>query len=111
MTIAELIAESHGTAVSKGWWSRPEDDNVPTKIALSHSELSEALEEFRQGYPLDKINYAPNGKPVGFAIEIADAVIRMADFCGRWNIPLEEALRAKLAYNRTREPRHGGKAV
>lgn len=109
MTIAELIAESHGTAVSKGWWSRPEDDNVPTKLALCHSELSEALEEYRYGRDPAEI-IVDNGKPVGFAIEIADAVIRMADFCGRWNIPLEEALRVKLAYNRTRGDRHGNKA-
>jgi hypothetical protein len=30
-------------------------------------------------------------------IELADVVIRILDFCGRWGIDLKDAMRAKMA--------------
>lgn len=50
-------------------------------------------------------------KPVGFPIELADVIIRIADFCGLHGIDLEEAIRFKMTYNKTRSHRHGGKIV
>lgn len=112
ITIAELIQESHATAVSKGWWQT--DRPFSEGIALMHSELSEALEEWRKhGMQDDQLIYtqkgSESGKPEGIAVELADLLIRVADWCGRHDIPLEEALQAKMAYNKTRSHRHGGK--
>jgi NTP pyrophosphatase (non-canonical NTP hydrolase) len=42
-------------------------------------------------------------------IEIADLVIRVADFCRANGIDLAAAVRYKMAYNETRPHRHGGK--
>jgi NTP pyrophosphatase (non-canonical NTP hydrolase) len=115
LTIAELIAESHGTALNKGWWEK--DRPFSEGIALMHSELSEALEAWRGGDDLTKISYSSAqgvnvaDKPFGIAVELADVLIRIGDWCGKHNIPLEEALRAKMAYNKTRSFRHGGKLV
>ncbi len=41
------------------------------------------------------------------AVELADAVIRIADLCGHLGIDLEAAIDLKMAYNETRPFKHG----
>ena len=107
MLINQLIEESHETSKAKGWWEPPERE-IGTLLMLAVSELSEALEEWRKGTDLQAISW--NGtKPLGFPVELADCIIRIADLCGRHEIPIEEALIEKMSYNRTRPHRHGGK--
>lgn len=106
MNIKDLVREAYDTAVDKGWWD--EDRPVPEAIALMHSELSEALEEYRTGHAPNHTYYFA-GKPEGIPIELADVIIRIADFCGRHSIDLEQALVEKMAYNKSRSKRHGGK--
>lgn len=98
----------HKVAVEHGWWEDM-DRNVPEQIALFHSELSEALEEFRNGKGLDEIYYASSGKPEGFPVELADCIIRILDTCGRYQIPLGRAIVEKMKYNEGRPYRHGGR--
>ena|SRR5260221_246148 len=111
LTMSELIKESYETAVEKGWWAEGEgtDRSIGMALMLMVSELSEALEEHRNGKALDEIWYQPNGKPEGIPVELADVMIRIADLVGHYKMPLERALREKLAYNKTREYRHGNK--
>jgi NTP pyrophosphatase (non-canonical NTP hydrolase) len=108
LTIKQLITESHETAKAKGWWQEWER-NIPEQICLMHSELSEVLEEYRNGMGETVIYYNDKGKPEGIPIELADLLIRVADTCGRYGIDLEEALRIKLKFNEGRPHRHGGK--
>lgn len=105
MTITELIKQSYDTALLKGWHEG--DLNVPEKLALIHSEVSEALEDYRSGHM--ELYYEDNGKPASFGVELADAVIRIADLCGRMGIDLESLINTKHEYNKTRPFRHGGK--
>lgn len=109
-SIPEWMRQSHETAVSKGWWPEGVDRSLGEQLALWHSEISEALEEWRDGHDLTEIRYEKDtGKPVGFPIEVADLLIRVFDTCEKYGVDLETALMTKAAYNRTRPARHGGK--
>lgn len=99
-----LVIEAHSNALKKGFWI-----NKPTfgdSIALIHSELSEALEDFRDGKEINKLEYK-YGKPVGIPSELADVIIRVCDLAGRYDIDIETAVLAKMIYNRTRPFMHG----
>ena len=125
ISINEWCEMVHKTAVDHGWWEN--EPSFPEVIALIHSELSEALEEFRNGeaelYYKCKYHDTRTGcqygknegctkrKPEGIVIELADAVIRIFDYCGGKGIDLEEAIRIKNEYNKKRPYRHGGKII
>jgi len=114
LTIRELMDESWAHAEAKGFHSK--NKTFPEDIALFHSELSEALEEHRNGHDLTEVYYHPEDlgqvkKPEGVPIELADILIRIADVCKTHGIDLEKALRMKLEYNKSRPYLHGGKRL
>ena len=109
LTIRDLQAENYKTACEKGWWDEPR--TIGDCIALCHSELSEALEEYRNGEDLKTVRFGENDKPEGFAVELADTIIRIADLAEKHGIDLEAVLKLKMAYNKTRPFRHGGKRL
>jgi len=117
LQIREIGAIAHENAVKKGFYDQVKERNVGEVIALMHSELSEALEEWRTGRPLTEIRYdgedprERNHKPEGFPIELADCVIRICETANALGIDLEEAIILKMNYNKTRPYRHGGKVA
>ena len=72
--------------------------NHGERFALMHSELSEAFEAVRK----DKMDdHLPMRR--GVEAELADAMIRILDYCGDNNLDIGGALVEKLEYNRQRE--------
>lgn len=123
MDLNGWVKDSHERASEKGWWDNCIDDTgiydpedgiradlvekaIPEKLALIHSEVSEALEDYRNGA---MHTGHPYGKPVGFPSELADIIIRVCDLAGALGIDLEAEVARKAAYNETRTYRHGGK--
>jgi NTP pyrophosphatase (non-canonical NTP hydrolase) len=96
------------------------------KLMLIVSEVAEAQDELRKGFPAN-VTYHPNAiegsevlthpygpggtpaKPEGVPSELADVVIRVLDFCFTENIDLESIIEEKLRYNALRPYKHGKK--
>ncbi len=111
LTVAELQRESYETARAKGWHDEDETPPSPIRViawmGLICSEAAEAIEDARKGRMVTTIR--EDGKPEGLGSELADIVIRVCDSAGAMGVDMEAELRAKLAFNRTRGHRHGGK--
>jgi NTP pyrophosphatase (non-canonical NTP hydrolase) len=126
-----LMNVCHEASASAGWWKNDKRDLrlvirdpandaerllagalVSQKLCLIHSEVSEAMEGHRKGLMDDKL---PHRSMV--EVELADAVIRIADLAGALGLDMGGAIAEKMAFNAHR-PDHkpearvaaGGKA-
>lgn len=104
-----FVKSAHQTALEHGWYE--DEPNFGTLIALCHSELSEALEHYRNNVSVTKLLYDQTNKPDGVPAELADVCIRIFDMCGYYGIDLGQAIKEKMEYNKGRPYRHGGKKV
>ena len=124
----ELTHYCHKASVEAGWWKdittgadfAAEVRNgtslgkalVAEKLCLIHSEISEAMEGHRKGLSDDKLPHR-----LQIEVELADAVIRIADLAGALGLDLGGAIAEKIRFNAQR-PDHkpenrttiGGKA-
>ena len=125
----------HNASASAGWWHHKAEGQtydliriikapitplekllagalVAQKLCLTHSEVSEAMEGHRKGLMDDKLPHRTM-----LEVELADAVIRIADLAGALGLDLGGAIAEKLEFNAIR-PDHkpearqaaGGKA-
>lgn len=100
-------------SLQAGWWHDPKTGQdlraecrnqtrfglalIAEKLCLIHSETSESMEGVRKDRMDDKL---PHRKML--EVELADAVIRIADLCGALGLDLGAAIAEKLEYNQTR---------
>jgi NTP pyrophosphatase (non-canonical NTP hydrolase) len=109
----DLCAESYKIAKEHGW--HDEERSISAITLLMQSEVAEIVEEYRKHKGLGEIWYEvhhetdgchyttigkPGDKPCGIPVEIADLVIRIADYCGKCGINLE------LSCHGSPEPEH-----
>jgi NTP pyrophosphatase (non-canonical NTP hydrolase) len=142
-TLNELRNEIHENAVKHGFYDVESEigrlgiDNrtaikhafFAQKIALIHSELSEALDADRKNNPaklnmfellqsinqgnhtigndeFDKLSFEEVVKDT-VGDELADVIIRVLDLCGYLEIDIEKHVELKMKYNELREHKHG----
>jgi len=102
---ADLVDVCHGASKAAGWWNDLETGAplierphvVGEKLMLVVSEVAEAMEGHRKNLPDDKLPHRPMVE-----VELADAVIRIADLAGALGLDLGGAIAEKLAFNATR---------
>lgn len=100
-----LVEICHGASKRAGWWNDLQtgeplqltQERVGDKLMLIVTEVAEAKEGYRKGLKDDHLPHRPM-----FEVELADAVIRIADLAGAAGIDLAGAIAEKIAYNANR---------
>ncbi len=100
--INDLRDACYRASVKGGWHTNIEtgellERNKAEMLCLIHSEISEAMEGERKGLMDDHLPNRPMAE-----VELADAVIRIMDYAGRWGYDIGGAILEKMDYNTRR---------
>lgn len=107
-TLTHLTKILHKAQVEKGFWPQgAEFWNIDQKLMLIVGEVAEAHEELRSNDDPHHVYYRDDGKPEGFAFELADVLIRLADLAAALGLDLGALVKEKHEFNQTRPHKHG----
>jgi NTP pyrophosphatase (non-canonical NTP hydrolase) len=102
--INDFVDMCHKASFDAGWWADKDGNDTRTnpltfsnKLMLIVSEIAEAMEGDRKDCPDDKLPHRDMRE-----VELADAMIRIGDLAGAYNMNLGAAVVEKMAYNATR---------
>ena len=117
MDLNEWAEAFYANAKDKGFYDKPETEDEYVERACNnlHDEISELHEAWRNNRLREPCDKADKMTAMGlFPLtcleeELADIVIRALDNAKRLGVDIEYAVSRKHDFNRTREPRHGGK--
>lgn len=103
-SVVHLTRVCHVASRDAGWWTGKNGERLQdnplmfsNKLCLIHSEISEAMEGDRKGLPDDKLPHRSMRE-----VELADALIRIFDLAGAYQMDLAGALVEKMAFNAQR---------
>jgi NTP pyrophosphatase (non-canonical NTP hydrolase) len=136
--LSRMTEAVYRTNVANGWFD-PADRDPMVDCMLLVTEVAEMAEAIRDHEMDDEIEYKVPlddtgrvevvrvgldsgedrhyqaiglvGKPVGFASEVADVLVRLLDTAHRQDVNLSRVFDRKLEYNATRGYKHGNKSV
>ena len=99
-TLNDYAAEVH--LANDKWWRDLHTGERITRnkgelLCLIHSEISEAMEGERKNLMDDKLTHRRMAE-----VELADALIRILDYCAGHGYDIEGAYQEKMAYNKIR---------
>ena len=117
MNINELAIAIYRDALIKGWHTPKEEENQFIEMTCNnlHDEVSELHEAWRSNElhalcdKSDKMVTAGIRPLTCLEEELADILIRALEACAFQGVEPEDIISRKMAYNRTRPHRHGGK--
>ena len=137
MEIKDIVRKAHDNAVEHGFWDPPLPFGTAIALihselseALEEERAGNPVHYYpcnagglcvddrnEEGVTCGSRIYNPehpdapcsarSNKPEGAAVELADAVIRIADLCGHLGIDLDAVIEEKMAYNADRPYKHG----
>jgi NTP pyrophosphatase (non-canonical NTP hydrolase) len=99
-----LADDCHFIAKQRGWLSEETQRNPLVLLALITSEVGEMVDAFRKPGPSEHCPELSNTEE-----EAADIIIRVLQMCAEHNLKIGDAVASKMAFNRTRPWKHGGK--
>lgn len=100
--LREFQKAVHELARSKGFYETP--PSFLERVALMHSELSEAVETARKEFARPD-EHCPEFANV--EIELADCIIRILDCAEYMELDVIGAMQAKHEFNKSRPHKHG----
>jgi hypothetical protein len=92
-----LAAQSHTVARARGFHAG--NKSPAEAVAFVIRNLGLALGYLKRGDRLTEIKAGAYGKPMGFPIKLADAVIGISDIAASCGIDIGEAVARKTAWN------------